>query len=105
MHHIKNTFVEGSRKLKSSQCCEMKSSTKSVIETCEFLTEVKSIKVTQSKNEVDQPKSMYKGHIEDASFFLVVKYLQLMTSKHSYFSVLKFLIIRGKFKELELRRV
>lgn len=69
MHHIQDTFIEGSRKLKSSQCFEIKSSTKSIIETCEFLTEVKSIHVTQSTNETDQPESMYKGHVEDLSFF------------------------------------
>lgn len=69
MHHIQDTFIEGSRKLKSSQCCEIKSSTKSIIETCKFLAEVKSIHVTQSTNETDQPESMYKGHVEDLSFF------------------------------------
>lgn len=43
---------------------------------------------------------MYKGHVEDASVW-VIQYLHLMTSMHSYFIVLKFWIIRDKFKDLK----
>lgn len=46
MHRIQDIFVEDCRKLKSPQCCEIKSSTKAIKETCGFLTEVKRIQVS-----------------------------------------------------------
>lgn len=100
MHHIQNTFVEGSRKLKSFLRCEIKSSTQSITETWIFNWS-KIIHLTQLRNEVDhQPKHMYTCH------FKVVKYLHtIYTLNHSYFSVLKSWIIQDKFKELDLWRV
>lgn len=70
MHHLKNSFVEGTRKISSSDCNAIKLLTKSVRETIEFLAEVKSVSITKTSDiQTDSSTGMYKSHLQDSSFF------------------------------------